>query len=246
MRFDDSTQYQAPKLTALTSFEIAVLRDGRRGVIYVALFNLWLSQQIAVSVTKRKAEINSVVSNPPNKEFETIIFNFIGQKICNPYDFFKNKALNTRLDKAIKPIEHQLETWHLKKTQLQKEQEQKQAKQVFNLTAMLISLAEVIMPTSDEFISINVILLLSIGIMSWIIDHEYHTRLGKEYLKKLTEHYKFLSNSKDSETVNPVQLIAVLGLAGLEKVTAYSSFLEAFKSTEGKLLKQCTPRHFNM
>ncbi|RKZ52538.1 MAG: hypothetical protein DRR16_17780 [Candidatus Parabeggiatoa sp. nov. 3] len=39
-RDDDSINYPMPNLTALNPFEIAALRDGRKGIIQTALFNL--------------------------------------------------------------------------------------------------------------------------------------------------------------------------------------------------------------
>jgi len=46
-----------PSFTHLDPFEIAALRDGRKGVIYTALFKLWNSELLTLSGKGHKATI---------------------------------------------------------------------------------------------------------------------------------------------------------------------------------------------
>ena len=81
---DNSIQYQAPELTSLTPFEMAALRDGRKGIIHTALFSFWQHQRITTSGKMQEAKISSISSKPPQNEFEQILFSFIASSPVKP------------------------------------------------------------------------------------------------------------------------------------------------------------------
>lgn len=231
LKLDNSTQYQAPALDYLNLFEIAALRDGRKGIIHTALFSLWQHQRITMSGETRNAKISSISSKPPQNEFEQIIFNFIAQRTRSPKEFFENAALHRQLNKVIEPLNQKLEQWHLKKTPIQL----KEAKKVFWVVLFLIWViggSKLLLGLSRgmpvEFLIILLIVMTLITI--WILIPKRNTRLGQQYLKKLTQHYQQL---KVQPFTPPglIQLVAILGVDGLTQIDTCLPFREAFSGT---------------
>lgn len=230
---DNSTQYQVPALTALTPFEISVLRNGCKGVIHTALFKLWQNQQIAVSSREDKTEIKSVVSNPPENQCEKIIFNFITPKARAPYEFFQDPLLHNQLDEVVKPINQQLETLHLKKTQLQRK---KNAKVLWVTLGLIWAVGggSFLLDFHEMLLLIFPLIVITMVAIIALAPRE-NTQLGRKYLKKLTKHYKSLKKPKTIQ-VDPLWLVAVLGVEGLTGLAIYSPFQKAFAETSAETI----------
>ncbi|KHD09170.1 hypothetical protein PN36_02985 [Candidatus Thiomargarita nelsonii] len=67
---DDSNQYSMPDVTSLNSNEIAALRDGRKGVIQTALFDLWNRKLITSRGKADQAEVKSVLNQQLKGEID--------------------------------------------------------------------------------------------------------------------------------------------------------------------------------
>lgn len=242
---DNSIQYQAPELTSLTPFEMAALRDGRKGIIHTALFSFWQHQRITTSGKMQEAKISSISSKPPQNEFEQILFSFIAQKTRSPAEFFENTSLHEQLDKAIEPLNQKLEQWHLKKTPLQLQQ----TKKVLWVTRFLIWLIgatlffigviganllelefSLFSGNSEELVAIIILFLLIAFIATLVLNSQRNTQLGQQYLEELTQYYQQL---KVQQFTPPglIQLVAILGVDGLTDIDACSPFREAFSGT---------------
>lgn len=223
LELDDSAYRSLPS-TSLTSFEIAALRDGRRGIIYTALFSLWQHQRITIL---REAKIKAISLESPQDQFEQIIFNFIGQTTRRPREFFENTFLHLQLDKAIEPLNRKLEQWYLRKTPSQLRQV-KQVLWVTLLTIWIVGVSKLVFLPPNITVIFLVIYLNLVTLMTicWILPLK-NTRLGQQYLQELTQHYKQLQ-VQQSINLDPIQLIAILGVVGLNDLEAFSPFQEAF------------------
>ncbi len=96
---DNSTSYPIPELTELKPLEIAALRDGRKGVIQMALFNLWGHKLLmiwgkgnAVSIQKK-----TEVDWHPDGNIEKAIYQF-SDASQRPSDFFTNTTLREQIE----------------------------------------------------------------------------------------------------------------------------------------------------
>jgi len=99
---------------------LAALRDGRKGVIQTALFNLWHKDKLSVTgkgqtaVICRNPDADSAV---PLSSIEETIYQFITTASLNPTYFFQDKSLHKAVDLHLKPINRVLEGAHLKQTE---------------------------------------------------------------------------------------------------------------------------------
>ena len=220
----DNSAYRSLPSAPLTPFEIAALRDGRRGIIHTALFSLWQHQGITIL---REAKIKVISLESPQDQFEQIIFNFIGQKTRRPREFFENTFLHLQLDKAIEPVNRKLEQWYLRKTPSQLRQV-KQVLWVTLLTIWVVGVSKLVFLPPNITVIFLVIFLNMVTLMTicWILPLK-NTRLGQQYLQELTQHYKQLQ-VQQSIHLDPIELIAILGVVGLSDLEAFSPFQEAF------------------
>lgn len=226
LELDDSAYRSLPS-ASLTPFEIAALRDGRRGIIYTALFSLWQHQRITLFDNIREAKIKAISLESPQDQFEQIIFNFIGQKTRSPREFFENTFLHLQLDKAIEPLNRKLERWYLRKTPSQLRQV-KQVLWVTLLTIWIVGVGKLVFLPPNISVVFLVIFLNLVTLMTicWILPLK-NTRLGQQYLQELTQHYKQLQ-VQQSIHLDSIQLIAILGVVDLSDLEASSPFQEAF------------------
>jgi uncharacterized protein (TIGR04222 family) len=226
LELDDSAYRSLPS-ASLTPFEIAALRDGRRGIIYTALFSLWQHQRITLFNNIREAKIKAISLESPQDQFEQIIFNFIGQKTRSPREFFENTFLHLQLDKAIEPLNRKLERWYLRKTPSQLRQV-KQVLWVTLLTIWIVGVGKLVFLPPNISVVFLVIFLNLVTLMTicWILPLK-NTRLGQQYLQELTQHYKQLQ-VQQSIHLDSIQLIAILGVVDLSDLEASSPFQEAF------------------
>jgi uncharacterized protein (TIGR04222 family) len=117
---DGSINHPMPSLTGLNPYEIAALRDGRKGVIHTALFNLWQRELLTKSATGTQVQRNDSSTKQPEGAIEERLYQFAMQK-REPADFFTDTWLRAYLDKQMVPINQTLTRKHLKRTESHKE-----------------------------------------------------------------------------------------------------------------------------
>jgi uncharacterized protein (TIGR04222 family) len=226
LRLDDSVYRSLPR-ASLTPFEIAALRDGRKGIIYTALFSLWQHQRVTIFGNIYEAKIKAISLESPPDKFEQIIFNFIGQQTRSATEFFENTFLTLQLDKAIEPLNQKLERWYLRKTPSQLRQV-KQILWVTLLTIWIVGVSKIVfLPPSFTVVFLVVFLSLATVItICWVLPLK-STRLGQQYLQKLTQRYQQIQ-VQQSTYFDPIQLVALLGVVGLSNLEEFSPIQEAF------------------
>jgi len=232
---DDTAHQTILPFTLLTPFEIAALRDGRKGVIHTVLFNLWHHQLLEVSGIGHNAKVSinrKVLDQQPANKFEETILNFakINRK---PADFFTDTPLRRRIDKHIKPINQKLEKLHLKHTASQ----MKMAWLVLGITLLIF----ISMAYTFCLFSLFCFYLLAIMIIVAIIvlKPKRITRRGNRYSKKLAEHFDWTKSEVNSgversgnhPNIDPALPIALFGINCLSVFDHCIPFENAFAET---------------
>ncbi|MDM8560956.1 TIGR04222 domain-containing membrane protein [Candidatus Parabeggiatoa sp. HSG14] len=220
-----------PSLTSLSPFEMAALRDGCKGVIQIALFNLWhRNLLITTSSVGKKTQIqkNDALTLQSESQIEEILYQFATQPRA-PADFFKDDFLQARLDRQIKPINQKLEKKHLKRTGSQK----RQIWTAFWMTLLLIlglgSTKLYFDLLYDRPVGFLILLLIALPIITWFIlkPANRNTSLGYRYQKKLAEHFEW-TKYNDNNGIEPDFLVAIFGVSVLTHFATFSVFEQTF------------------
>ncbi len=235
-RIDGSKYFAMPSLTQLNTYEIATLREERKGVIHTALFNLWNAKLINVSGRKQDAEIKITSSNnlAPKNTFEAILYRFIAEQPRNPKDFFNQASFHPKIDTELENTYQKLEKLHLKRTPEQLENMKKIPKIILWLILGVVS-AAFILPFFGIIPLLNDLPLLIFSLVPLYIilkiaffNIYYHMSiLGKRYLKELNTHFKWLK-TEERKDVDPALRVAIFGIAGLAGFAMFVGFEEAF------------------
>jgi hypothetical protein len=255
---DDSINRPMPSLTALNPYEIAALRDGRKGVILTALFNLWRRELL--TGTKRRIHRNESSTKQPEGAIEEMLYQFampmpseftdtrlrsylnINQLVTRvhlyfsmrkPSDFFTNTQLRSDLDKQMVPINNTLTRMHLKRTESQK----KRIWMAFWVTLFFIlglgGLKLYFGITNGHPVGFLILLLIILPIILWKVLKPTHqnTQLGLRYQERLNQHFAWMISENNVDSINFVFGVAILGISALDGFTAFASFEEAFSGT---------------
>lgn len=234
-RADESKHFAMPSPTQLNPYEIAALREERKGVIHTALFNLWNADLIKVEGKNQDAEVKITSKNNlvPKNTFEAMIYNFIAEQPRNPKEFFNQASFHPSMDAELETIYQKLEKLHLRRL----ESQYQQAKKIGDLiywTIIVIGLAKLFFGIMRDrpigFLVISLIAMFIIGAITLSPRPAYLSALGKRYLKALT---KYLKNADKQyiRNLDPALRVAVLGIAGLTGLAIFSTFQEAFAAS---------------
>ncbi|EDN69427.1 membrane protein [Beggiatoa sp. PS] len=221
--------FPIPSLTALNPYEIAALRNGRKGVIHTALFNLFRKELI---MSEKIAESNVVtVNNSPTQQsenaIEEAIYQFAAKKSPIPKDFFTDLSLRATLDKLMEPINQKLMQMHLKSDlELEKNYESLFWKLwwIFIIYCTSYTGFMIMMEIGTEpgnYISLGFFVMnfffvfIYLSFKNAILGNPDNTQLGKRYLEKLTEHFQWAKLNKSSG-IAPILIVAIYGIKGLE------------------------------
>ncbi len=231
IRADSSIRYPLPEVTCLNPFEIAALRDGYRGVIQIALFNLWNSNLITSTGKGNALQIRRInsSSHQPENEIEEILYQFASIK-RKPADFFLDPGVLSRIDKHIKYINYTLEKLHLKRTHSQLT---RSWLALWITLFIILSLGgiklyfEIILGDSVEFIMIIIALLVILTLN--VLTPSQQSQLGYLYQKKLAKHFEWLKTENNSD-INSSLRVAIFGIQAL----AGSPLIAGFEQVFGK------------
>jgi uncharacterized protein (TIGR04222 family) len=229
VKTDGSIHHPLPDMTRLDPFEIAALRDGCRGVIQIALFNLWNNNLITLTGKGNASQIRRVnsSSHQPENEIEEVLYQFASIK-RRPADFFLDPSVLYRIDKQIKNINFTLEKLHLKRTYSQLTR---------SWLALWITLViilclggiklyfEIISGDSVEFLMITIALLVIIILN--VLTPSQQSQLGQLYLKKLAHHFSWLK-AENNNDVNSSLRVAIFGIQALASSPLFASFEQTF------------------
>jgi uncharacterized protein (TIGR04222 family) len=230
---DSSTSYSLPALTRFSPFEIAALRDGRKGVIQTALFSLWHKGDLSVAGKGRTAVIhrNNFERSTPLNPIEETVYQFTSMFSRDPTYFFRNKSLHKAVDIQLKSINRTLEGAHLKKT----EAALTSALIIRSLVLFLIlgiGLTKLFFGFyyDKPILFLVILLIIFTFIVFRVLKPTLTTRLGRRYLKKLNDHFAWVK-SAPSDKLDPTLTIAIFGVTALASFTEFSSFEQAFAGT---------------
>jgi len=231
---DGSTHYHKPELTDLKPFEIAALRDGRKGVIQMALFNLWMHKLLMIKGrgntvnVRRKAEINWHASG----NIEKAIYQF-AHTSRKPTEFFTDSTLQKQIDAYINPINQRLEELHLKHTKLKL----KRIWVVFWITLFAVLgicstglYIGIIVGHRTELLFIFLVVTIVFGFK--VLKPTRKTRLGSLYYKRLAKHFEWAKDEHHKEIDSSFR-VAVFGITGLVGLDIFDSFRNAFLPVSG-------------
>jgi len=228
---DDSNQYYMPDVTSLNSYEIAALRDGRKGLIQTALFELWNRKLITSRGKEAQAKVKSVVNQQPKDEIEQAIYDF-AHRTRKPADFFSDTSLRSRLDKYLKPINWRLEQLHLKPTEHQLKQAILRRRIIWSIILGIGGTKLFFGLHYDRPVAFLIILLIIISIITFIVlaPNKRQTRLGRRYYDKLLKHFEWMK-SEEKSNIDPAFLISIFGISALTDFGVFASFEQAFAKT---------------
>jgi uncharacterized protein (TIGR04222 family) len=230
-RIDGSKYFVIPSPTQLNAYEIAALREEKKGVIHTALFNLWNADLIKVEGKNQDAETKITSSNNlvPKNTFEAMIYNFIAQQPRNPKDFFNQAPFHSQMDAELETTYQKLEKLHLRRTPEQLESMKKIAKRSLWLIMGIGGTKFVLGFFSGRPVTFLVLSLFALFII-WMIAFSSADKrisiLGKRYLKVLENYLK-----NTNEQLDPALKVATLGIAGLAGFAMFMGFQEAFATS---------------
>jgi uncharacterized protein (TIGR04222 family) len=236
VRTDGSIRYPLPELTCLNPFEIAALREGCRGVIQIALFNLWNNNLITLSGKGNTLQIRRInsSSHQPENEIEEVLYQFASIK-RRPTDFFLDPGVLLRIDKQMKYINHTLEKLHLKRT---RSQLMRSWLALWITLFIILSLGgmklyfEILAGDSVEFIMIIIALLVIITLN--VLTPAQQSQLGYLYQKKLANHFEWLKTENNSD-IDPSLRVAIFGIQALAGSALFANFEQVFGKSSGKI-----------
>jgi uncharacterized protein (TIGR04222 family) len=236
VKTDGSIRHSLPEMSCLSPFEIAALRDGCRGVIQSALFNLWNNNLITLTGKGNASQIRRVnsSSHQPENEIEEILYQFASIK-RRPTDFFLDPGVLYRIDKQMKSINNTLEKLHLKRTYSQLTR---------SWLALWITLViilclgglklyfEIISGDSVEFLMMTIALLVIITLN--VLTPSQQSQLGQLYLKKLAHHFGRLK-TENNNNIDSNFRVAIFGIQALACSPQFASFEQVFGKSAIKI-----------
>ncbi len=256
-RIDGRKYFTTPSPTQLNTYEIAALRQERKGVIHTALFNLWNAKLIEISPEKRKsisfslknaklinvsgedrnAEIKITSSNnlAPKNTVEAILYRFIAEQPRKPKEFYYQDSFHQQMDAELETIYQKLEKLHLRRTTEQLENMKKIPKIVLWLilgmvgAVFLIALFSSIQILSDEA-ALLIYSLIPLFIILKITFSSMSYRmsvLGKRHLKELKTYFEW-AKTEERKDFDPALRVAIFGISGLIGFEMFSVFQETF------------------
>jgi uncharacterized protein (TIGR04222 family) len=250
-KHDGSLKYPMPDVTQFDPISIAYLRDGINAVINTALFSLWSSQLLEIEPSKSLGDAepksaedydiqSKVVQKIPLSPIEEEI-NKSTLESQRSIDLFKDRALKRRIKKHLKPLEKELDKYHLMRTNWD------------NLKAIIITIialsiilylgvAKLAMGlANDRPVSYLIgLIIVSIYLEPWLlIFHGKQSQLGKEYIKILVNNYGWLRRSFENWKfpwgIDPSYPVAVFGISELDGPSFFVSFVEALTLPRGSV-----------
>ncbi len=234
-RADGSKHFPMPSPTQLNAYEIAALREERKGVIHTALFNLWNADLIEVSGKNQDAQVQITSKNnlAPKNTFEAMIYNFIAQQPRNPKEFFNQASFHSQMDAELETIYQKLEKLHLRRT----EQHSQSVKKIFKTLMWLIfgiGGAKLIFGffygRPLTFLVLSMFAMFIIVMVVFSGEDSRISTLGKRYLKALKNYLK-TTDKHPSKEIDPALRVAALGIAGLVGIAMFVGFQEAFAAS---------------
>ncbi len=237
---DDSEKFEMPSIKQLKLYQIAALREGRKGIIHTALFNLWQKNLIHISGKNQDAEIriNSDKDIHIEEPFEQIIYCYLAEQPRKPANFFDNSSLHNKIDVELHEIDRKLEEYHLRLSGEQMAVIENRNKKIRNFC--LLSIAGlgglkltfgILRNKPIIFLVISLIFLLLIGGILLSPSLSVRSRLGDSYLKTLKDHFEWMKTEERSG-FDPALRVAILGIAGLAGLVIFNEFQEAFAASE--------------
>jgi uncharacterized protein (TIGR04222 family) len=257
IRADGSKHFPMPSPTQLNAYEIAALREERKGIIHTALFNLWNTKLIEISAEKRKsisfslktaklinisgenrgAEIKITSSNnlAPKNTFEAILYRFIAEQPRKPKEFFYQDSFHQQMDTALETTYQKLEKIHLRRTTEQLENMKKIPKIVLWLILGMVGAVFVlpffgIIPLVNDLAVLIIYSLIPLYIILKITFFTMYSRmsvLGKRHLKELKTYFEW-AKTEEHKDFDPALRVAIFGISGLIGFEMFSVFQETF------------------
>ncbi|MDM8569315.1 TIGR04222 domain-containing membrane protein [Thiotrichales bacterium HSG1] len=234
IRSDGSNGHPLPELNELNPFEIAALRDGRKGVIQPALFNLWKQKFLITSGKKNTTKVRKKIipDKQPVNGVEDAIYQFATNP-RKPIEFFTNPSLRSNIDLHTKSINKTLEGLHLKRTSFKL----KQAWVVCCLISLIVIGIAGIRLYYEMYTGRPIVLMVLLTtIMATLIfkflKPSRNTNLGQYYQHKLSKHFEWMK-SKNNEEVDPAFRVAVFGITALSNFEMFEHFSNVFATVAG-------------
>ena len=236
VKTDGSTRYPLPEMTCLNLFEIAALRDGCRGVIQTALFNLWNNNLITLTGKGNTSQIRRVnsSSHQPENEIEEILYQFASIK-RRPVDFFLDPNVIYRVDKQMKFINYTLEKFHLKRTEPQLTRSWLALWIILVIILFLGGIKlyfEIMAGDTVDFLMMTIALLVIITLN--VLTPSQQSQLGQLYLKKLAYHFSWLKTENNNDIDSSLR-VAIFGIQALVGSPLFASFEQAFGKSAIKM-----------
>ena len=243
-RADGSKHFSMPSPTQLNTYEIAALREERKGVIHTALFNLWNAQLIEVSGKNQDAQVQITSKNnlAPKNSFEAMIYRFIAQQPRNPKEFFNQASFHSQMDAELETVYQKLEKLHLRRT----EQQSQSAKKIFKTLMWLIFgiggtklIFGFFYGRPLTFLVLSMFAMFIIMIIVFSGEDSRISTLGKRYLQALNKHFEWvktkgrseLAKATEQSSFDPALRVAIFGISGLAGFAIFSTFQEAFAAS---------------
>ncbi|MEY3219882.1 MAG: hypothetical protein RIT27_1239 [Pseudomonadota bacterium] len=234
-RADESKHFSMPSPSQLNTYEIAALRDGRKGVIHTALFNLWQADLIKVSGKNQDAHISLVSPQhlAPKNNFEAILFHYIKEQPRKPADFFSASSIHDELNNALENSYQKLEKLHLRRTEEQLANV-KRIGNVFFWSIMILGLTKLYFGITYGrpvlFLVISLVIAFIVGLIVFSPSNPFLSTLGKRYLKSLQKHFSKTQNAMKMD-IDPALRVAIFGVAALAGFAIFAEFQEAFAAS---------------
>jgi uncharacterized protein (TIGR04222 family) len=231
-RADGSKYFPLPSPSQLNAYEIAALREERKGIIHTALFNLWNADLIRVSGKNQDAVVEIVSSNnfAPKNPFEAMLYHFIAKHPRTPKDFFEQSSFHSQMDAELETIYQKLDKLHLRRNEEQVNAVKRVARNVL-WSILGIGGTKLFLgffysrPVSLLVISLVIFFVLWAFVFS--TKQVYLSTLGKRYLKELTKYFEW-AKTKERSNFDPALRVAIFGIAGLAGFAMFYAFQEAF------------------
>ncbi len=197
---DETANYPIPSFTALNSDEIAVLRAGRKGIVHTALFNLCYIKEFLMFKKVKEPYDAKIHSGTEKVPF---------RNIANVSRCYINNSSTQQPEGTIEKIIYQF---------AKNNQRPVKAKDFFADLSLQATLDEFMEPIHQKLMQMHLLKA----------KHD-KTTLGKNYLKKLEEHFQSVKYTISD--VNPSFIFAIYGLKELDTSKDFSGFAMVLSDT---------------